>query len=234
MIVAMVADDEASRNVWLGDDGALAASRPQAILIESSTLSPPWVAELARAAEARGCRFLDAPVGGSKPAAAAGKLMFFVGGEADALQAARPVLEAVGAGIHHLGATGAGAKWKLINNMILGTQVAALGEALRLAERAGFDLAKVVPLILSGSGASPIVQGRPHADRRAQLRTAGLQCAFDPQGCTLPRRLRGGTRRIHRYRSRGRGRLCQGRSEGLGEYGLLGGGRRRPALKRAA
>ncbi len=95
IIVAMVADDDASRDVWLGPSGALENAKPGAILIESSTLTPDWVRELAGKAEERGCRFLDAPVGGSRTAAAAGQLVLFVGGDAETLEAARPALEAV-------------------------------------------------------------------------------------------------------------------------------------------
>jgi 3-hydroxyisobutyrate dehydrogenase len=160
VIVAMVADDDASREVWLGDNGALAGARRGAILIESSTLTPDWARELARAAQGAGCGFLDAPVGGSRPAAAAGQLIFFVGGEAATLEQARPALAAVGGKIHHMGAAGAGATWKLINNLLIAAQTAALAEALKLAHRAGFDPAQTQTLILAGAAASPIVQAK--------------------------------------------------------------------------
>src|SRR5688572_8039421 len=71
VIIAMVADDTASRALWLGDDGALAGAKKGAACIESSTLTVSWVQELARAASAAGCAFVDAPVTGSKGAAAA-------------------------------------------------------------------------------------------------------------------------------------------------------------------
>jgi len=66
LVIAMVADDGASRAIWLGDDGALAAMKPKAIGIEASTLSMNWVRELHAQAQARGLRFADAPVTGSK------------------------------------------------------------------------------------------------------------------------------------------------------------------------
>jgi 3-hydroxyisobutyrate dehydrogenase-like beta-hydroxyacid dehydrogenase len=77
----MVADDAASRNVWLGANGALACAKPGTLVIESSTLSPGWVTELAADATKQQCDFLDAPVTGSKPQAAAGQLVFMVGGD---------------------------------------------------------------------------------------------------------------------------------------------------------
>src|SRR5215471_7455965 len=79
VIVCMVADDAASRALWLGEEGALAGAPRGATLIECSTLSVDWVRELASAAAARGCELLDAPVTGSQSHAAAGELNFLVG-----------------------------------------------------------------------------------------------------------------------------------------------------------
>jgi 3-hydroxyisobutyrate dehydrogenase len=157
-IFAMVADDDASRAVWLGEDGALAAARAGATIVESSTLTPAFVRELAAEAHKRGCGFLDAPVGGSRQAAAGGQLAFFVGGDVATLDAARPALAAVGARINHLGGVGAGATWKLINNLLIAAQTAALAEALKIAAKAGLDPAQTAALILAGASASPIVQ----------------------------------------------------------------------------
>ena len=81
IIISMVAEDEASRRVWTGEHGALAGVRHGSVLIESSTLSPGWVKELAIAAGEKGCVLLDAPVTGSKPHANSGELFFLVGGE---------------------------------------------------------------------------------------------------------------------------------------------------------
>ena len=158
IIVAMVADDDASRDVWLGASGALESAKPGAILIESSTLTPDWVRELGAKAQERGCRFLDAPVGGSRTAAAAGQLVLFVGGDAETLEAARPALEAVAQRVNHVGSTGAGATWKLINNMLIATQAAGLAEALAFARKSGFAPDQISALIGSSAAASPIVQ----------------------------------------------------------------------------
>jgi 3-hydroxyisobutyrate dehydrogenase len=157
-VFAMVADDVASREVWTGDSGALAGAKHGAIIVESSTLTPGWVRELAGKARSHGCGFLDAPVGGSRQAAAKGHLTFFVGGDAATLDDARPALAAVGGKINHLGGVGAGSTWKLVNNLLIAAQTAALAEALRLAEKAGFDSAQTASLILAGAAASPIVQ----------------------------------------------------------------------------
>lgn len=160
IVLAMVGDDDASRAIWLGDDGALAGARPGSVLVECSTLTPEWVRELAGLAAARGLGFLDSPVTGSKDAAEAGKLSLFVGGDAAALERARPALEAVSQRISHLGPSGAGAMMKLVNNLMSAVQTLALAEGLALAERAGLDMAQVVPLIINGSPGSPIVKGK--------------------------------------------------------------------------
>lgn len=157
VVVAMVADDAASRSVWTGPNGALAGMKAGAIGIESSTLTPAWVRELAGLAKAKDADFLDAPVGGSRPAANEGKLIFFVGGEAGVLARARPALEAVSGKINHLGGTGAGATWKLINNMMGASHLAILAEGLALAAKAGIDQGQAVELIRNGAMASPIV-----------------------------------------------------------------------------
>jgi 3-hydroxyisobutyrate dehydrogenase len=158
IIFAMVGDDTASRAVWLGEDGALAGAKPGAILVECSTLTPDWVRELAENAREKGCEFLDAPVTGSKAAAAGGQLNLFVGGEAATLEKARPALEAISKQINHLGAVGTGATWKLIVNMMTAAHLAALAEGVALAEATGFDLQQVAPLILNGPSGSPAVQ----------------------------------------------------------------------------
>ncbi len=157
IIVSMVGDDVASRAVWLGDDGALAGVKPGTILVECSTLTPDWVRELAEYARGRGCEFLDAPVTGSKAAAAGGQLNLFVGAESVTLEKARPALEAISKQINHLGPVGTGATWKLIVNMMTAAHLAVLAEGLALAEKTGFDLQQIAPLILNGPSGSPVI-----------------------------------------------------------------------------
>lgn len=160
VIIAMVGDDDASRAVWLGDDGALNVAKPGAVLVECSTLSLDWVREWAGLGAARGLACLEAPVSGSKDAAANGQLRLFVGGDSAAIEQVRPVLEAFSSQINLMGALGAGATWKLINNMMIAAQVAALAEAVALAETAGLNMELVNQLLLNGPGASGIVKGK--------------------------------------------------------------------------
>ena len=177
VVLSMVGDDGASRDTWLGDDGALTGVRPGAVLVECSTLSREWVRELAGLAAARGVPLLDAPVTGSKKAAEEGTLGLFVGGDAAALALARPVLDAVSRRITHLGPSGAGATMALVNSLMGAAQTVALAEGLALAERAGLNMAQVVPLIINGAPGSPIVKGkaarmvaRDYADTHFALR----------------------------------------------------------------
>lgn len=158
IIIGMVADDVASRGIWLGENGALAGARKGAILIESSTLTVDWVRELAAAATQHGCEFVDAPVTGSKVQAASGELNFYVGGSTAALEKIRPVLVPMSRSISHLGPTGSGALLKLINNYLCAVEVAAFGEAVALIERSELDRTKALAVLMDGAAASGVTK----------------------------------------------------------------------------
>ncbi len=158
-IVSMLADDAASRAAWLSESGALAAAEKGAVLIESSTLSPAWVADLAHSATNQGFQFIDAPVTGSRVQAEGGQLSFLVGGDEAAVALARPVLEAMSKEVIHLGPVGSGAKLKLINNFLAAVQVASLAEALTWIERSGLDPEKALTFLKSAAPGSPLIAG---------------------------------------------------------------------------
>jgi 3-hydroxyisobutyrate dehydrogenase len=158
VVIGMVADDDASRAVWLGENSALAGAAPGTVLIESSTLTPGWVRELAAAASRQKCEFLDAPVTGTKPHAASGELLFLVGGSAEALEAARPVLAAMSRDIVHLGPTGSGATMKLVNNFLCGVQAASFAEAMALVEAGGLDREQAAKILCNGAPGSPLIR----------------------------------------------------------------------------
>jgi 3-hydroxyisobutyrate dehydrogenase len=157
-VFVMVSDDRASRTVWQGPDGVLAADlAPSAFAIDCSTLSHDWVLELSAAAQARGLRFLDCPVTGLPEAAAAGRLTLLIGGDKADLDAAEPLLLPLAADRLHFGPAGAGTAYKLIINLMGAVQIAAAAEGMALAERAGLDLDQVARAIASGQAASPQV-----------------------------------------------------------------------------
>jgi 3-hydroxyisobutyrate dehydrogenase len=158
VVISMVADDVASRDVWLGENGALAGAKRDAVLIESSTLSVGWVRELATAVEQSGCRFLDAPVTGTKPHAASGELLFLVGGPGDVLESVRPVLSVMSREVIHLGPLGSGAMMKLVNNFVCGVQAASFAEGLAMVYAAGLDQAMAVRILTEGAPGSGIVK----------------------------------------------------------------------------
>jgi len=158
IIVGMTADDESSRAMWLGDDGALAAANaPDALAIECSTLSHDWVLELAQLVRNRGFRYVDCPVTGLPDAAAAGTLTLLVGANLSDLDAARPILTSLATRVLHFGAVGQGTVYKLMINMIGAVQIASAAEGVVLAERAGLDLRLVADAVASGQAASPQV-----------------------------------------------------------------------------
>jgi 3-hydroxyisobutyrate dehydrogenase len=157
IVISMLADDAASREVWMGRDGALASVKEGAILIESSTVSPAWIVEFAEAAIQKGAKLLDAPVTGSRIQAETGQLSFLIGGDQATLEAATPALKAMSKEIIHLGPVGSGAKMKLINNFLCGVQIASLAEALVWIERSGLDVAKALAILKAGAPGSPLL-----------------------------------------------------------------------------
>jgi 3-hydroxyisobutyrate dehydrogenase len=158
VVISMVSDDTASRAVWMGDAGALAGARSGSVLIECSTLTVGWIKELAEASSQRDREFLDAPVTGTKPHAESGQLLFLVGGSANAVEVARPVLSVLGRGIVHLGPTASGALMKLINNFMAAVQTVSFGEALGLIKAGGLDVDKALSILTEGVPGSPMVK----------------------------------------------------------------------------
>ncbi len=155
IVIAMVTDNNASRAIWLDPDtGALAGLGPQTIAVESSTLTIPWIHELAAAMEQAGVAFLDAPVVGSRPQAEAGKLSYLVGGRAETLAQVEDILLAAGgAAVHHVGPVGQGMALKLAVNALFGIQVAALAEMLNLLSKLGLANAPALTLL----GETPVL-----------------------------------------------------------------------------
>src|SRR6478609_463528 len=156
-VVTMVADDAASRDVWLGKDGAAAKMRSGTLAIECSTVSYQHALDLSRELRARGFVYVDSPVTGLPDAAAAGKLTLLVGAEPMDLEQARPYLVPLSTTIRHFGAVGTGTVYKLINNLMGAIQIAGIAEGLAIAEQAGLDMNLVLEAVETGVAASPQV-----------------------------------------------------------------------------
>jgi 3-hydroxyisobutyrate dehydrogenase len=150
VIITMLPASAHVRDLYLGEGGLLAAAKPGALLIDSSTIAPAVAREVAAAAEKSGFQMIDAPVSGGTAGAAAGTLTFIVGGETAALERARPLLEKMGKNIFHAGASGAGQIAKICNNMLLGIQMIGTAEAINLGVASGLD-AKVLSDIMAKS-----------------------------------------------------------------------------------
>jgi 3-hydroxyisobutyrate dehydrogenase len=178
-VVTMVADDEASRAVWLGQDGAAATMKPGTLAIECSTVSYRHALDLSRELHARGLVYLDCPVTGLPDAAAAGKLTLLVGANAADLDKARPFLIPLSTTIRHFGEVGTGTVYKLINNLMGAIQIAGIAEGLAIAEQAGLDMKLVLEAVESGVAASPQV-----------IRHAGRMVARKFDGATFTASLR--------------------------------------------
>ena len=156
-IVTMVADDVASRAVWLGKDGAAATMKTGSLAIECSTVSHQHALDMARELRGRGLIYIDCPVTGLPQAAAAGKLTLLVGAEPADLDRAKPYLAPIGDVIRHFGAVGSGTVFKLINNLMGAVQIASLAEGVAMAEQAGLDMNLVAEALATGAVASPQV-----------------------------------------------------------------------------
>jgi 3-hydroxyisobutyrate dehydrogenase len=156
-IVTMVADDEASRAVWLGKDGAAATMKAGSLAIECSTVSHQHALDMARELRGRGLVYIDCPVTGLPQAAAAGKLTLLVGAEPADLDRAKPFLAPIGDVIRHFGAVGTGTVFKLINNLMGAVHIASLAEGVAMAEQAGLDMNLVAEALATGAVASPQV-----------------------------------------------------------------------------
>lgn len=157
VVVSMVSDGPALRAVYEGPDGILEGLAPGKVAVDMSTVGPERISELAPKVGERGAELLDAPVSGSVAVAEAGKLMIMVGGTEQGLARARPVLEAVGEPVLHVGSSGAGATLKLAVNSIVFGFNQALSEALVLAEKAGVDRSTAYDVFEKSAVAAPVL-----------------------------------------------------------------------------
>ncbi len=154
VIVTSLPDSDAVRAVYLGDEGLIAHARESKIYVDTSTVDPGLSRTLAAEAQARGAAFLDAPVSGGVAGAEAATLTIMVGGDADAFRRVKPVLEALGERIHHVGPSGSGTVIKLANQLLVGINVAGVAEAMVLGVKAGADPEAMFEVLSTSFGGS--------------------------------------------------------------------------------
>ena len=154
VVISMLPASKHVESLYLGEEGLIKLIQPGALLIDCSTIAPASAQKVAAAATSQGLHMIDAPVSGGVAGATAGTLTFIVGGPAEALERARPVLQAMGKNIFHMGDAGAGQVAKLCNNMALGVIMAVTGEALALGAAHGLDAKTLSQMMAVSTGRS--------------------------------------------------------------------------------
>jgi len=157
VLVTIVSDPPALEEVMFGPNGALDALKRGSLFIDSSTVSPELARREAALCTDRGIDFLDAPVTGGTWGAEKGELVFMIGGKPAVFDRAKPLLEAMGKKFFLLGPNGAGQTVKLAMNLILALEVEALAEATALVTHAGLDGQKLIDVLQSSMGRSPLM-----------------------------------------------------------------------------
>jgi 2-hydroxy-3-oxopropionate reductase len=158
LIITVLPDSPDVELVYAGEKGVFAGVKPATLLIDMSSISPVVARQLATEAERRGCDMLDAPVSGGEAGAIGATLSIMIGGKSSAVDKAMPIFQTLGKNIVHVGAAGAGQVTKAANQMVVGTTIAIVGEALVLAAKAGVDPAKVRQALLGGFAQSKVLE----------------------------------------------------------------------------
>ena len=154
VVVSSVPDSPEVEEVHLGERGTAAGASRGAIVIDTSTIAAEAARGIAQRLSQRGIAFLDAPVSGGQKGAIEGTLTFFVGGDAGALEKARPVFAAMGKRVTHLGPSGAGQLGKAANQILVGVNLMAVSEALSFAKKAGLPLPALHEALAAGAANS--------------------------------------------------------------------------------
>ena len=157
VLFTMLATPDAVEAAAGGSDGFLRALRPGSIWVNSSTVNPSFARRMAAQAEANGVRYLDAPVTGSKDAAAGAQLLFMVGGDAADLDVCRPLLSSMGSRIVHVGEHGLGSALKMVNNLLGAVAMAAFAEGSALGQALGVPRQLLFDTLLGGPMVAPVV-----------------------------------------------------------------------------
>jgi 2-hydroxymethylglutarate dehydrogenase len=158
IVCSCVSTPEALRAVLLGEEGAIAAARLGTLFIDFSTVDPSTVREIADACANHGCRFLEAPVSGGVKGATSGTLTIMVGGEADDLERAGPVLRILGQNVFRVGPIGSASAVKLINQMLVGVHLAVALQAFVVGQRAGVDPQVLYDVVTASTGDSAMLR----------------------------------------------------------------------------
>jgi 2-hydroxy-3-oxopropionate reductase len=170
VVITMLPDSPDVELVYLGENGIFSGLKPSTLLIDMSSISPVVARRLAAQAETAGCAMIDAPVSGGEAGAIGATLSIMIGGTEAAVERAMPIFRALGKNIVQVGGPGAGQVTKAANQMVVGTTIAIVAEALVLAAKAGVDPGKVRQALLGGFAQSKILEahGQKMLDRNFQ------------------------------------------------------------------
>jgi len=159
-VFTCVGNDDDLRSVTLGETGVIATMKPGAVLIDNTTASAEVARELAEAAGAKGCGFIDAPVSGGQAGAENGVLTVMCGGDEATFAKARPVIDAYARMVGLMGPAGAGQLTKMVNQICIAGLVQGLAEGIHFGKKAGLDIEKVVEVISKGAAGSWQMENR--------------------------------------------------------------------------
>lgn len=159
-VITMLPDGPEVEQAILGEGGVLAGARPGAIVVDMSSISPLVSQKVAAACAGKGVEFIDAPVSGGEPKAIDGTLAIMAGGKQDIFDKVKPALEKLGSSVTLTGPVGAGNVTKLANQIMVACNIAAMGEALVLATKAGLDPEVVFNAVKGGLAGSTVLNAK--------------------------------------------------------------------------
>jgi 3-hydroxyisobutyrate dehydrogenase-like beta-hydroxyacid dehydrogenase len=160
VVITVVGDDSALEAVCFGSEGFVTGMRPEATHLEMSTVSRRMTERVAKAVEARGAHFLDAPVLGSGPQAIEGSLILMIGGRKEVLEKNRAILEALGSRILHTGEVGSASQMKLVANQFIASMMLGFAQGMVLAQKAGLSPESVMEVLDHSALRSPFYTGK--------------------------------------------------------------------------
>ena len=167
VLMTMLPHPEAVTTAAFGADGFLSALRPGSIWINSGTMNPSFARQMAEVARGKGVRYLDAPVAGSRDAAAHGELMFIVGGDSADVEACSAFLACMGSRIVHVGGHGLGSALKMVNNLLGAVAMAAFAEGTALGQALGVPRQTIFDTLIGGPMVAPLLSAKRGKIERA-------------------------------------------------------------------
>ncbi len=157
ILFTMLGDPTAVQDTALGENGLLSSLKKNSLWVDCSTVNPSFSKEMNSKAKEKGIRFMDAPVSGTRMPAEKGELAFYVGGEEKDLKEVEPLLKIMGKAIHHMGEAGMGTSIKMVVNLMLGVNMAAFSEAIKLGQKLGLRKEKLFDIMIGGISVPPFM-----------------------------------------------------------------------------